>query len=165
MTRRILAVLAGALVLTSACAAPALAAEPTLTLIGKRTVVLPRSKVPAKVSWDGTKEGDINPTLRAVYRGQTLYKLVGKVDDGDPSTFNKAKALRGYRIRFICSDGYKPTISSKRIVGKTRWIIAKLKDGKPLPAGEGPFRFVGSFVEPFNGKLAARMVVKIKLIF
>ena len=47
MTRRIIAVLAGALVFAFACAAPVLAAEPTLTLIGKRTVVLPRSKVPA----------------------------------------------------------------------------------------------------------------------
>ena len=127
--------------------------------------MLRRSQVTAKVYWDGTKEGDINPSLLAVYRGQTLYKLVGKVDDGDPSTFNRAKAKRGYKIRLICADGYKPTISSKRIVGKTKWIIAKLKDNKLLPEGEAPFRFVGSFVEPYNGKLAARMVIKIRLIF
>jgi hypothetical protein len=165
MTRRVIIAIVGAVILMLGCAAPALAAEPTLTLIGKRTVVLPRSKVPAKVYWDGNKEGDINPSLLAVYRGQTLYKLVGKVDDGDPSTFNRAKARRGYKIRFICKDGYKPTIGSRRIIDKTRWIIAKLKDGKLLPEGEAPFRFVGSFVEPFNGKLAARMVIKIKLIF
>ncbi len=119
----------------------------------------------AAVYWDGRKEGNINPSLLAVYRGQTLYKLVGKVDDRDPTTFNRAKALRGYKIKFICADGYTPVISSRRIVGKTHWIIAKLKNGKVLPEGEGPFRFVGSFVEPFDCHLAARMVVKIKLIF
>ena len=139
--------------------------EPTLTLIGKSTKVIERSQITAKVYWDGNKEGDINPSLLAVYRGQTLYKLVGKVDDADPSTFNTAKAKRGYKIRLICSDGYKPTIGSKRIIGKTKWIIAKLKDNELLPEGEAPFRFVGSFVEPFNCKLAARMVIKIRLIF
>jgi hypothetical protein len=121
--------------------------------------------VPATVSWDGTKAGNINPTLRAVYRGQTLYKLIGKVDDGRPGSFNVAKAEKGYTIRFICRDGYRPTISSKRIIGRTHWIIAKLKDGKLLPEGEAPFRFVGSFIKPFNGKLSAYQIVRIRLIF
>jgi hypothetical protein len=126
--------------------------------------VLPIAKVPAWVTWDGTKAGDINPTLRYIYKGQTLYKLIGRVDGGT-SGFNVALAKKGYKIQFICLDGYKPTISSKRIIGKKGWIIAKKKDGALLPDGEAPFRFVGSFIKPFNAKLSAYGIVKIRLIF
>lgn len=139
-------------------------AFPALILTGKKTKKIPWSKLPVSVSWDGTKAGNINPSLRAVYRGQTLYKLVGLVDGGGPG-FNVALAKKGYIIKFICSDGYKPTVSSKRIVGKKRWIIARLRNGKPMGADEGPYRFVGSFIKPFNGKLSARMIVRIRLIF
>jgi hypothetical protein len=165
MRRRLVLIITVAAVAVFACAEPVLAYTTTLTLVGKRTVTLKRSRVPAKVSWDGRDEGNINPTLRYVYKGQTLYRLVGKVDDGDPSTFNKARAEKGYKIRFICRDGYKVSISSKRIVGKKRWIIAKIKAGKLLPDGEAPYRFVGSFVEPFDCHLSARQVYKIRLIF
>jgi len=165
MTRRLILPVVGACVLLLLSAAQASAYTTTLTLVGKRTVTLERSQVSARVSWDGTQEGNINPTLRYVYRGQTLFKLVGKVDDADPTSFNRAKAEAGYRIRFVCRDGYRVSISSRRIVGKRRWIIAKKKDGALLPDGEAPFRFVGSFIEPFNGKLSARQIVKIRLIF
>jgi hypothetical protein len=74
-------------------------------------------------------------------------------------------AKKGYTIKLICSDGYKATLSSKRIVGKAKWIIARLKNGQALPDGEGPYRFVGSFIKPFNGKLSARMIVQIRLVF
>jgi hypothetical protein len=141
-------------------------AFPALVLKGKTTKKIAWSKLPVKVSWDGTKAGNINPTLRAVYQGQTLFKLIGLVDGGGPG-FNVALAKKGYVIKFICSDGYnvKPPLSSKRIVGKTHWIIARLKNGQALPDGEAPYRFVGSFIKPFNGKLSARMIVQIKLIF
>ncbi len=165
MTRRLVLTLVGAAVLLLTCAAPALSYTTTLTLVGKSTVVLKRSQVPARVSWDGRREGNINPTLRYVYWGQSLYKLVGKVDDAYPTGFNRAKAEAGYKIRFICRDGYKVSISSKRIIGKKRWIIAKKKAGALLPDGEAPYRFVGSFIEPFNGTLSARQIIKIRLIF
>ena len=69
----------------------------TLTLQGKKTKVLPIAKVPARAKWDGTKAGNINPTLRHVYKGQLLYKLVGMVDDAKAG-FNAAKAKKGYKI-------------------------------------------------------------------
>jgi hypothetical protein len=117
------------------------------------------------VTWNGEKAGNINPSLRAKYRGQTLYKLVGLVDDKDPKTFNVAKAKKGYGIQFVCSDGYKRTIGSMRIIGKKTYIIAKLKNGQPLPEGEGPYRYVGGFIRPFYGKDSARMIVAIRLVF
>ena len=159
--------------------APAATADPddpppggwTLTLKGRRTVVLPIDKVPAKVVWDGTKAGDINPSLQCVYKGQSLYKLIAKVDDKKPGSFNRARAKKGYIIQFICRDGYKPRISSKLLLRKgkprKRWIVAKMKDGELLEGGEAPFRFVGGppITQPFNNKLSAYGVVKIRLRF
>jgi hypothetical protein len=143
----------------------------TLTLQGRLTKVLPIAKVPAKVIWDGTKAGDINSSLKYVYKGQSLYKLVGLVDDAKPGTFNLAKAKKGYRIKFFCRDGYTPTLSSKLILknGKPRaqWIVAKIKAGHLLEDGEAPFRFVGGppITQPFNNKLSAFGVIKIRLMF
>jgi hypothetical protein len=143
----------------------------TLTLVGKRTKVLPIAKVPATVIWDGTKAGNINPSLRYVYRGQSLFKLLGLVDDKTSGSFNLARAKKGYTIQFICRDGYKPKISSRLILknGKPRvhWIIAKKKAGKLLQGGEAPFRFVGGppITQPFNNKLSAYGIIKIRLIF
>jgi hypothetical protein len=128
--------------------------------------VLKIAKVPATVAWHGELAGDINSSLQYTYRGQTLYKLVGMVDDRKAG-FNLARAKKGYRIRFICRDGYKPTIPSRWIIGKTHWIVAKKKAGVRLQGGEAPFRFVGGkpITQPFNNKLSAYGVVKIKLVF
>ncbi len=139
-------------------------AYPDLVLRGKITKRIAWNKLPTKVAWDGTKAGNINPTLRAVYRGQTLYKLIGLVDDRKAG-FNVALARKGYRIQFICKDGYKLIVKSKFIIGKTGYVLARLKNGEPLPDGEGPYRFVGSFIKPFNGKLSARQIVQIRLLF
>ena len=62
--------------------------------------MLPIDKVPATVIWDGTKAGDINPSLKYVYKGQSLYKLLAKVDDNRPGSFNLARAKKGYTIQF-----------------------------------------------------------------
>lgn len=129
------------------------------------------SRVPAKVIWDGTKAGNINPSLRYVYKGQSLYRLLAKVDGGRPGRFNIALAKKGYTIQFICRDGYKPKISSRLILknGKPRvhWIIAKMKAGKLLEGDEGPFRFVGGppITQPFNNKLSAYGIIRIRLRF
>jgi hypothetical protein len=186
MRRRAILVLAGAAVLVLMLVAPSLArrtATPrlearagahasgwTLTLQGKTTKVLPIAQVPAAATWDGTKAGNINPTLRYVYKGQLLYKLVGMVDD-TAAGFNAAKAKKGYTIQFFCLDGYKPTFSSKLLFrsGKLRTdlIVAKMKAGKLLPAGEAPFRLVGGppITQPFNNKLAAYKITRIRLVF
>ena len=143
----------------------------TLTLQGKQTKVLPIAKVPATVAWHGEKAGNINPSLRYVYKGQSLYKLLALVDDAKPGSFNLARAKTGYTIQFFCRDGYQPKISSKLILrnGKPRvhWIVAKIKADKPLEGDEAPFRFVGGppITQPFNNKLSAYGVIKIRLRF
>jgi hypothetical protein len=143
----------------------------TLTLSGKLTKVIPIEKLPAIVIWDGTKAGDINPSLKYVYKGQSLYKLLGRVDDSKPGSFNIARAKKGYRITFVCRDGYRPHISSRLVLkdGKPRvhWIIAKIKADKLLEGDEAPFRFVGGppITQPFDNKLSAYGVIKIRLRF
>jgi hypothetical protein len=143
----------------------------TLTLQGKRKKVLRIAKFPTRVAWDGRKAGNINPSLKYVYRGQSLYKLLALVDDKRPGSFNLAKAKKGYVIEFTCRDGYKPKLKSRLLIknGKPRknWIVAKLKAGKLLEGGEAPFRFVGGppITQPFNNKLSAYGVIKIRLIF
>ena len=141
------------------------AAGDSLTLIGRLTKVLPVAKIPAGVTWDGRKAGNINPVERAVYKGQTLYKLIGLVDDKKPGSFNTTLAKKGYKIKLFGLDGYMWTVSSKSIIGKKQWIVAKLKNGQPLPSGEGPLRFVGSFIKPFNGKASVYELYKIQLFF
>lgn len=153
------------LTVAQADSTPARGTYPALVLKGKLTKRIPWAKLPTSVVWDGRKDKDNrHKELQAVFRGETLYKLIGLVDDANPKTFNVAKAKRGYGIKFIAKDGYTYTMDSRRIVGKTKWIIAKLKNGKPLPAAEGPYRHVG----PFVGFLAApsvKMLVRIELIF
>ena len=47
------------------------------------------------------------------------------------------------------------------------WVVAKMKAGKLLPGGEAPFRFVGGppITQPFNNKLSAYGIIKIRLKF
>jgi hypothetical protein len=144
---------------------PAKGPQPDLVLAGKLTKHVAWRDLSVNVSWDGTKVGDIPVDLQAVYRGETLYQLIGLVDDDDPSGFNVALANKGYEIRFMATDGYEWAMSSKAIVGQTQWILARLKNGKPLPKGEGPYRDVGSFIRHFYGRESVKMIKRIELVF
>ena len=145
--------------------AAAASAHPSLLLVGKLTRRVKWSKLSANVVWNGKKAGNIPKDLRAVYRGETMYRLIGLVDDKKPGSFNVALAKKGYTIRFMGSDGYTWDFTSRSIIGKKKWIVAKLKNGKPLPAGEGPYRDVGSFIHHFYGRQSVKLLVEIKLIF
>jgi len=155
-----------AVALTAGSAQPASRAkQPPLVLKGVLKKSIPWAKLPAGVIWDGRKDKDNrHKELQAVFRGQSLYKLVGLVDDKDPKTFNVAKARRGYGIKFIATDGHNPVIASRDIIGKKKWIVARLKNGKPLPRGEGPYRHVGPFVG-FLASESVKMLVRIELVF
>ena len=136
-----------------------------LVLRGKLVKRVAWKDLPANVTWNGKRAGDIPVDLQAVYCGQTLFKLVGLVDDKDPRTFNVALARKGYTIRFIARDGYTWDMKSASIIGKTHWIVARLKNGQPLPAGEGPYRDVGSFIGHFFGRPSVKMITTIQLIY
>ncbi len=144
-------------------ATPASGPYADLVLKGKITRRIPWDKLKVNVTWDGTKAGDIPKDLQAVYRGQTLYTVIGLVDDKDPKTFNVALAKKGYEIWFYAKDGYKHHLDSKRIIGKKKWIVARLKNGKPLSENEGPYRDVGSFIKHFWGRESVKMIQRIVL--
>ncbi len=146
-------------------AVPAEGPYADLVLKGKLTKRIAWADLPVTVSWDGTKDSDIPKDLQAVYRGQTLYKLIGLVDDKKPGSFNVALARKGYKIRLLATDGYSWDMDSKAIIGKKTWIVARLKNGKPLPDGEGPYRDVGSFIKHFYGRESVKMLTRIQLVF
>jgi len=146
-------------------AAPAAGPYADLVLKGKLTRRIAWAQLPVSVTWDGTKADAIPKDLQAVFKGQTLYKLVGLVDDDKPGSFNVALAKKGYKVRLVASDGYTWDMNSKTIIGKKTWIVARLKDGQPLPSGEGPYRDVGSFIRHFYGRQSVKLLTRIELIF
>lgn len=175
LTWRLIALLAGvavlilgvglAVALRSPDRAPAESSYPDLALQGKRSDRVAWEQLSVATTWDGTKAGAIPEDLRAVYRGQPLFELVGLVDDDDPTSFNTALAKEGYTIRLVAADGYSADMDSRAIVGQGGWIVARLKNDQPLPDGEGPYRDVGSFIRPLSGKLSVKGLTRIELIF
>ena len=145
--------------------APAKGPYRALVLKGKLTRKVAWKKVLVNVTWNGRKAGDIPSDLKAVYRGESLFKLIGLVDDTNPRKFNVALAKRGYTIRLVAKDGYTWDLKSKNIIGKKKWIVARLKNGKALPGAEGPYRFVGPFIHHFYGRQSVKLLVRIELIF
>lgn len=138
---------------------------PALVLKGVLTKRIPWAKLPTPVSYNGRKDPDNrHEQLQGLYKGQTLYNLIGLVDDRNPKTFNVAKARRGYGIKLIATDGYTWVVPSAKIIGKKDWIIAKLKDGKPLPTWEGPYRHVGASFIGFRAGQSVRLLVRIELV-
>ena len=138
---------------------------PPLLLQGTLTRRLPWAEIETTASYDGREDPDNrHDELQALYRGEPLFELIGLVDDDDPSTFNAAKAKSGYAVKLFATDGYTWTVDSRTIVGKTDWIIAKLRDGKPLPKWEGPYRFVGADFIGFRAGQSVRQLVRILLV-
>lgn len=138
---------------------------PPLVLQGVLTRRVPWAAIATTSSYDGRKDPDNrHEELQALYTGEPLYELVGLVDDNDPSTFNVAKARHGYGIKLFATDGYTWTVASRTIIGKSDWIIAKLRDGKPLPKWEGPYRFVGASFIGFRAGESVRLLVRIQLV-
>jgi hypothetical protein len=140
-------------------------AYPSLLLQGTLTKRVTWTDIETTGSYDGRKDHDNrHDELQALYRGEPLYRLIGLVDDDDPSTFNVAKAKEGYGIKLLAADHYAWMVDSRTIVGKDDWIVAKLRDGKPLPKWEGPYRFVGADFIGFRAGQSVRQLVRIRLI-
>jgi hypothetical protein len=138
---------------------------PPLVLRGTLTDRVPWEDIATTASYDGPKDSDNrHEELQALYRGAPLYELVGLVDDDDPNAFDVAKAEHGYGIRLTAADRYTWMLDSRTIVGKDDWIVAKLRDGEPLPTWEGPYRFLGPDFIGFRAGQAVRQLVRIELV-
>lgn len=145
---------------------PGAAADyPPLLLQGELTERVPWAEIGTMGRYDGRGDSDNrHEQLQAVYRGEPLYRLVGRVDDDDSSTFNVARARKGYDLKLVAADHYVWVVDSRAIVDRTDWIVASLRDGEPLPEWEGPYRFVGADFISFRAGQSVRQLVRIQLV-
>jgi len=90
------------------------------------------------------------------WSGVALWRLVGKVDDGDPATFNDDFASRNYSITVIASDGFSRSFDSTLIARNDSIIIANQLNGQPLPENRYPLRLVGTGLS--SGQMVSKVV-------
>ena len=57
-----------------------------------------------------------DPLDDLTYQGLTLRRLVGRIDDGDPATFNKTRAAKGYAVVVEAMDGFTCTYTSAEVM-------------------------------------------------
>jgi DMSO/TMAO reductase YedYZ molybdopterin-dependent catalytic subunit len=105
------------------------------------------------VSWDDGSG--------STYSGVALWRLVGMVDDEDPTTFNDALAAANYSVNVLASDNYSRSVDSTLIARNDDIIVADQLNGQPLPNDEYPLRLVGTSLS--SGQMVS-MIVKIALL-
>jgi DMSO/TMAO reductase YedYZ molybdopterin-dependent catalytic subunit len=128
-----------------------------LELAGASDYTMPNTEFETEVAASGTSWDDGGD----IWSGLALWRLLGLVDDTDPSTFNDSFAELGYDIVVIAEDGFSSTFSSADAARNDDMIIANSLNGYPLPAGKFPLRLVGP---DLSGKQKVSQVVRIELV-
>jgi PKD repeat protein len=82
------------------------------------------------------------------WSGIALWRLLARVDDSDPSTFNDSLATLGYTVNVSAPD-FSSTITSPILIRNDTWIVADTLNGAPLPKKDGtknlwPLKIVGT---------------------
>ena len=157
MGRRLTVLMAGAVLLVLALAAPAVAATDTpvpygwmlqlrnkahatgrnvdMTYRGFRALANANGHALER-SWvdDNKTPDDLTDDL--TYKGLTLKRLVAQIDDGNPATFNTKRALAGYMVTVEALDGFTATYTSEevRTIG-AKVIVADRVNDLRLPLG------------------------------
>jgi hypothetical protein len=139
MRKRIIMTVIGAVLLAAAAAAPALAADAVpygwvlqlrsakhntdLTYKAFRHYRLTMNR---QVVWTDSTD----PANPLTYKGVSLRRLVGIVDDNDPATFNVAKAAAGYNVVVTGLDGFAATYTSAEVatMGKALIVADRVND-------------------------------------
>jgi hypothetical protein len=86
---------------------------------------------------DANKTPD-DATDDLTYTGVGLWRLVGKIDDKNPSTFNQklATTAPGYNVVVTGVDGYSATFTSAEVATlKDALVVADHVNGQPLYLG------------------------------
>ena len=74
-----------------------------------------------------------DPADDLTYKGLTLRRLVARIDDGDPATFNKTRAAKGYAVVVTAMDGFTSTYTSEEVMTiGAKIVVADLVNGGPL---------------------------------
>ena len=82
------------------------------------------------------------------WSGIALWRILARVDDSDPTTFNDAQAALGYTVNVSAPDFLSLT-SSQVLARNDTWIVADTLNGTPLPKQIGgknnwPLKIVGT---------------------
>ncbi len=137
---------------------PTIVPDWELELSGAMTTTLTAADFEAEAvanpaSWE---DGEGN-----TYSGVALWRLVGIVDDADPSTFNDALAALGYEVNSVASDDFSRAVDSDLIARNDEILVANRLNDEPLPDEEYPLRLVGTGLS--KGEMV-RMIVRIELL-
>jgi hypothetical protein len=151
MGKRFSILIAGAVLLVLAVAAPAVAATDTpvpygwlLQLRGPRHNEDMTSKAfryyalhnKRQVVWTDDNKTPEDTSDDHVYKGLALWRLVGRIDDAYPKAFNQALATKGYSVQVEAVDGFTATYTSAELVALgDKLFVADRMDGQPLILG------------------------------
>ena len=89
-------------------------------------------------------------TVRVPWSGVALWRILARVDDSNPATFNDAVADLGYTVNVSASDGFSAKFTSATLKRNDNWIVADTVNGTALPKLDGkgkmfwPLKLVGS---------------------
>lgn len=116
-------------------------------LTGAITETLDRSSIESCVN---CHEATWTDDKGQVWTGTQLWRLMGYVDDEvahEGLSYNVEKAMEGYEVELVASDGYAVTLESKDANRNQEWVVAMSVDGNPLPEKYFPIRLVGEGLE------------------
>ena len=102
--------------------------------------------------------------VTTTWEGVALWRLVGLVDDGDPSTFNSALAAGNYTIQLSDNTGFTGNVTSSKIDHNDAYFLAFKGNGTEFVYGTKnyPLKFINGNTS--GGKNAVGGVVKIALL-
>jgi hypothetical protein len=81
-------------------------------------------------SWVDDAGTPADPADDLTYKGISLRRLVARIDDGDPATFNKVRAANGYAVIVQAMDGFSATYTSAEVmtIGAKIIVADRLND-------------------------------------
>jgi DMSO/TMAO reductase YedYZ molybdopterin-dependent catalytic subunit len=85
-----------------------------------------------------------------IWSGVPLWKLVGRVDDGnrhDSDAYDRTLAEAGYSIDLVAADGYSASLDSQRVDQDDGLLLAFQVNGEWLEEKHFPLRLVGDGLE------------------
>ena len=91
---------------------------------------------------DNNKTPD-DPSDDLTYTGVALWRLVGRIDDGNPDTFNTKLATTepGYTVVVEGVDGFSATYTSLEVATlKNKLVVADLVNDAPLNLGSASIK-------------------------
>jgi hypothetical protein len=94
-----------------------------------------------ELTWVDDNKTPDDPSDDIAYKGLALWRLVGRIDDRYPATFNKARAERGYNVVIEALDGFAVTYTSAEVKAlRNALIVADRMDGQALPLGSASIK-------------------------